>query len=318
MSDHTTELDGGEGPFGPVTRLAKRVLNMPIATVSLDGGETGGDEAWMVDDLSTHAAAAARLEQHPVHSMLESAAAFGASPVFATDGAKLGTLWVASPEVRSFNTEDVQSMQDLAGLAALRFEAGAAAAVQAELLEVAHTEHRRSMVDVLTGVLNRGGISNALETALENGTTSNGLSVVVTDVDKFKSINDTFGHNVGDDVIKAVASRLESSTRDQDSVGRLGGDEFLILLDGCATKAAADRIVTRMFEHVRTDPVRTRGPDGDLEVPVTMSLGVAVIPAGSHCTPDAAIELADQAMYAAKRGGRDRFSIIEAMGLNAA
>lgn len=307
-----------EGPAAPIVRLARRVFSVPTAVVVMDGTATVDAEPLIVRDVRTDAGAVERLARHAAGMVLPGYRSFAAMPLRSLEGDTIGSLWIASLEPMAWDADETRLLGDLAELAAMRFQAGAAAAVQAELLEVAHAEHRRSMLDSMTGVLNRAGISAALESALGAERSEAGVGVVVTDVDRFKSINDTLGHAAGDEVIKAVASRLASTTRDHDAVGRLGGDEFLIVLHGCGTRAAAERIVSRMYERVRTDPVLTRGDETPQEVNITMSLGVAVIPPGAACTPDAAIELADQAMYAAKRGGRDRYSIVEAMGLNAA
>jgi len=306
------------GPFASIVRLARRLFDVPVAMVTLDGTNTAEQTPWATSDARSDPDAWAKLQYHDVCAALPGLTAFAAAALRSADGAIIGSLSIATSESREFTSEDLQHLDDLAALAALRFQAGAAAAVQAELLEVAHHEHRRSLHDALTGVLNRAGISAVLDSALASGRTSEGVTVVVTDVDRFKTINDTLGHAAGDDVIKAVASRLNAATRDRDAVGRLGGDEFLMVLSGCGDQQLAEQVAGRMFESIRANPIRLRRESSPKDAHVTLSMGVAVIPAGIACRPEDALELADQAMYEAKRAGRDQLSVVVAPRVDAA
>ena len=152
-------------------------------------------------------------------------------------------------------------------------------------------------LDALTGLQNRRAGEGLLERAYigtrESGTP---LSVIVADVDHFKSINDTWGHPVGDRVLESVSGLLRASVRATDGVVRWGGEEFLIILSHCELRAAAEQ-AERIRERLERSPQPEAGR-------VTLSLGVAQLaPGESICS---LIERADKALYRAKREGRNR------------
>jgi diguanylate cyclase (GGDEF)-like protein len=154
--------------------------------------------------------------------------------------------------------------------------------------------------DSLTGLWNRAAILNTLATELSRADRDHGsVGVVIVDLDDFKQVNDTHGHLVGDEVLRAVARTMRGNVRPYDSVGRIGGEEFMIVLPGCNAVNAvshAERLRTAMEETV----VQTAaGP-----LSITASLGVSV----GQSSPQAwgLMRAADQALYAAKRAGRNR------------
>ena len=155
-------------------------------------------------------------------------------------------------------------------------------------------EHRlahQASHDSLTGLLNRAAFLSELTNAMEADEV---ITVVFVDLNGFKQINDLWGHERGDEVLRAVAGRLTGTLRPGDPVGRLGGDEFVVLardLNLDAVKSLVDRI-TGLF----ADPVRTRA--GTCHQ-VGLSIGVAT--ARSEDTPDDVLRRADTAMYEAKR-----------------
>ncbi|MBC8078633.1 MAG: GGDEF domain-containing protein [Chloroflexales bacterium] len=155
-------------------------------------------------------------------------------------------------------------------------------------------------IDYLTGVANRRAIVHTLENALDHAHKRRAkVSVILLDIDHFKLINDTFGHNVGDNVLIQVASLLNEHLRASDELGRWGGEEFVIVADATdATEAArlAERLRALVAGH-RFEPV------GQL----TASFGVAVsLP---HDTTAMLVKRADQALYQAKQLGRNRVEV---------
>ncbi|MGW8256686.1 MAG: GGDEF domain-containing protein, partial [Thermoguttaceae bacterium] len=161
---------------------------------------------------------------------------------------------------------------------------------------------KQATYDFLTGLRNREAIMHELHRECER-TSRNGLQlgVVMIDVDHFKRINDTYGHQVGDKVLSEVAKRMAAEARTYESIGRYGGEEFLIVLVECDLNGAG-----KMAERVRS-AVGARDCDVQgLKIPVTISLGAA----SSSClkTPAAEllIEMADSALYRAKQAGRNR------------
>jgi diguanylate cyclase (GGDEF)-like protein/PAS domain S-box-containing protein len=158
---------------------------------------------------------------------------------------------------------------------------------------------RRAMTDSLTGLLNRAGFRTRLEHALL-GALPGAVSIAVIDVDRFKLINDNSGHQIGDFVLREIAQRITSEVRSSDAVGRLGGDEFIILLNTTNWEMIQD-ICHRIVSAVSADPITL--PSGS-KLKTAISCGVARLREG--LTADELINEADLALYEAKRGGRNR------------
>ncbi|MBS7812251.1 PleD family two-component system response regulator [Roseococcus pinisoli] len=152
-----------------------------------------------------------------------------------------------------------------------------------------------AVTDQLTGLRNRRYVRRHLDGLLR----TEEAAVLLMDIDKFKSINDTHGHNVGDAALRNIAERLRIQLRAADVVARYGGEEFLAVLTG-APSGYALAVADRLREAIEAEPMET----GGLAVPITMSIGVAV--GGPGITSDQLIGSADEALYRAKRDGRNR------------
>jgi two-component system cell cycle response regulator len=152
-----------------------------------------------------------------------------------------------------------------------------------------------AVTDQLTGLRNRRYVRRHLDSLLR----TENAAVLILDIDKFKSINDSYGHNMGDAALREVAERLRDQLRAADVVARYGGEEFLAVLAG-AEGPEAMRVAERLRAAVAAKPVEAEGHS----LPVTISIGVAV---GKTGTPaDRLIGAADAALYRAKRDGRNR------------
>jgi diguanylate cyclase (GGDEF)-like protein/PAS domain S-box-containing protein len=158
--------------------------------------------------------------------------------------------------------------------------------------------HAKARHDPLTGLPNRTLLSERLELALQEGVP---LAVLFLDLDQFKIVNDTQGHDAGDQLLVAAADRLQGALRPSDLVARFGGDEFVVLLPNVDDAAQAHDLATRVLEHLR-GPIRI----GPLEVFVTASAGIALSDGGDASS---LISNADAAMYEAKANGRDQISL---------
>ncbi len=165
----------------------------------------------------------------------------------------------------------------------------------------ARIEHQANY-DTLTGLANRSLLQDRLEqallTAAAHGTR---LAVAFVDLDRFKFINDSLGHQFGDDLLKAVASRLQSCVRECDTIARLGGDEFVLLINGHAGADAVRQIMERMLAAVSQPWIIEQG-----EFNVTCSIGVALHPDDGE-DAQTLLKHADSAMYRAKDSGRSNF-----------
>lgn len=126
------------------------------------------------------------------------------------------------------------------------------------------------------------------------------LVVMMADVDHFKTVNDTYGHGIGDAVLKTVASRLSRSLRDADLLGRYGGEEFVFLLPETELETAKDLIAERLREAIAGPGIETESGS----IRVTVSVGVCGDPAGESSLTEL-LKGADAALYAAKRAGRN-------------
>jgi diguanylate cyclase (GGDEF)-like protein/PAS domain S-box-containing protein len=160
-------------------------------------------------------------------------------------------------------------------------------------------EEHRALHDALTGLPNRRLLTNRLYDALaRRHRTGSALAVLFVDLDKFKPINDTYGHAAGDDVLIETARRLTEVVRHSDTVSRLGGDEFIVIAEDAGTPENI-RCLTRRVIEMLAQPIDVGGP----KVEVTASIGVAVVDApegGGEIAPETLISVADEAMYSAK------------------
>ncbi len=163
---------------------------------------------------------------------------------------------------------------------------------------------RQASTDVLTGLPNRAAMTALLDGAMARGRRSGGrLCVAMVDIDLFKRVNDRYGHAVGDLVLRGVAGRMASGLRSTDVVGRFGGEEFLVVLEGTA-EASGALVMERVRQRVGNDPFQVDGHEG---FTVTVSIGVAI--AGDEDDASSLLARADAALYAVKRNGRDRVAV---------
>ncbi len=156
---------------------------------------------------------------------------------------------------------------------------------------------RQALVDDLTGLANRRGLEHEAKAMVQGGP-SDLIAVIYMDVDNFKWMNDTFGHQFGDKALAVVAAHMRQNVRAGDVLARVAGDEF-ICLAGVDSSREAVGIAEQLRESTQSATVR------DLGIPVTLSVGVAVVASGRFDLGDELIE-ADRAMYRAKRAGRNQ------------
>ena len=159
-----------------------------------------------------------------------------------------------------------------------------------------------SITDSLTDLFNRRYFFTLLEGELNRARRYQvGFGVLIMDIDHFKLVNDRFGHQVGDQVLKTFAALARACFREVDTLARYGGEEFVVLLPQ-ATLEDAIQAAERVRLELQTRPISTTaGP-----VPITVSLGITVFQAALDLAPDSLLERADRALYRAKDEGRNR------------
>jgi diguanylate cyclase (GGDEF)-like protein len=169
-----------------------------------------------------------------------------------------------------------------------------------------HELDRLARRDSLTGLHNRRSFHEILPQAISRmARQGRWMALLFVDLDRFKQVNDTRGHEAGDDVLKAVAERLGSCVRMTDTVARLGGDEFTVILEGLAAPEEAATIASKIISALQA-PIETRAGACTIgaSVGIAASLGDAV-------EGDALLKRADDAAYEAKNAGRGRFQAAE-------
>jgi diguanylate cyclase (GGDEF)-like protein len=156
--------------------------------------------------------------------------------------------------------------------------------------------------DALTGLWNRTAILNTLGKELNRVARENqSVSIIMIDIDHFKTINDTHGHLCGDQVLREVAQRMLASIRSYDSLGRMGGDEFLLVAPSGDHKS-----LKMLAERIRAGIGDAEIDTTECKISVTVSLGTATAPKGSSMKVEELIRAADKSLYQAKRRGRNR------------
>jgi diguanylate cyclase (GGDEF)-like protein len=170
----------------------------------------------------------------------------------------------------------------------------------AAVTEQGEADRHAALHDVLTGLPNRALFNDRLEHGIAQARRHGwALAVMFVDLDNFKVINDTRGHAVGDDVLRTIALRLKADTRADDTVSRLGGDEFLYLLMEIRDEKDVTLIAEKIINSIQA-PCDVKVEQASISLSVKASIGIAVFPKCGD-SPEALIKSADTAMYEAKR-----------------
>jgi diguanylate cyclase (GGDEF)-like protein len=157
---------------------------------------------------------------------------------------------------------------------------------------------QQASTDPLTGLANRRGVLQKLDAAFKR---QQPLALLYIDLDKFKPINDQYGHEAGDEVLRKVAALFRACVRDEDTVARLGGDEFIIVLYGLTEKAMVEERVKKIIDLIN-EPMWLN----DLRVKLGASIGITMAPLDGG-TVESLMQAADETMYAVKKAGRNGY-----------
>jgi diguanylate cyclase (GGDEF)-like protein len=180
---------------------------------------------------------------------------------------------------------------------------GIAASFRKQLRAQRRVSHQ-AQYDALTGLLNRKSFEETLGVMIESAKARDAiLAVLFVDLDKFKQVNDVYGHDMGDELLKAVARQLRTTVRDGDAVARLGGDEFMVVLNGLRESEAATIVAGKIVRALST-PFRLRGK----ELHISASVGVSLYPDDGRDV-ETLVKSADTTMYAVKGSGKNDYKI---------
>ncbi|MGI8684612.1 MAG: putative bifunctional diguanylate cyclase/phosphodiesterase, partial [Acidimicrobiales bacterium] len=239
---------------------------------------------------------------HPLEPLVADGlkTAMGA-PVF-QDGQPIGSLVVASHDAdRRYDATQQEMLLAFAEHASLALnDASAVDAMRKAFADAVHQAHH----DTLTGLPNRALVLDRLGQALARPRRDPGeIGVLFVDLDRFKAVNDTLGHSVGDEVLVRIGERLQASVRPDDTVGRLAGDEFVVVCEDVDT--AELLLIAQRVARAIEAPLSLYGRDAV----ITASIGVAHVVGGAQ--PEEVLRDADVAMYRAKQRGRARIEVFD-------
>jgi diguanylate cyclase (GGDEF)-like protein/PAS domain S-box-containing protein len=174
-----------------------------------------------------------------------------------------------------------------------------------DLKKVEELLEHKATHDPLTGLPNRMLLHDRLLHAIDKAKrTKKRLAVLFLDLDKFKSVNDEYGHQCGDELLKLVADRLREAVRECDTISRVSGDEFVIILEELTDSNTSCVVANRILKAISLPHKLS-----ECEISTTISIGIASFPADAD-TPDELLRLSDEAMYRAKTRGRNGYSLV--------
>jgi diguanylate cyclase (GGDEF)-like protein len=237
--------------------------------------------------------------QRPAPAVLAPGTTHWLSAPLTVRGDLLGTLVAGTGRAAPYSTADLEIVAALAGQGAVALEN---ALLFRRVRDLATT-------DGLTGLFNRRHFFELAGPMIGvRGRYGRPLAVVMIDIDHFKAVNDTYGHSVGDVVLREVARRLSGTLRGTDLLCRYGGEEFAALLPETTGGQARDT-ARRLHAAVTTEPVPT--PAGPVDVTVSIGLSGPTGVTAGEADLEALLKRADEALYAAKRAGRNRVASAE-------
>ncbi len=311
-----------EERFDRITRLTRILLRAPIALVTLVDEE----RQWFKSAQGLVDPETPRTASFCAHAILEEETMvvgdaqrderfadnplvldhpnirmYAGTPIHSPDGLRIGTLCVIDLAPRKLSEEELAQLEDLGSLVEISLRAEVLGETERELRAQLSAAERKALLDPLTRLWNREMLERVLTNEIaRSARRALDLTVMMIDLDNFKRVNDTYGHLAGDCVLREASGRIRRSLRDYDTLGRYGGEEFLVVLPECATEGARF-IAERALDNLRSQPIET--PEG--AVSITASIGSCTLRPLSDTPSEALINATDRAMYQAKKDGRD-------------
>lgn len=314
-----------EERFERITRLARRALDVPVAAITIVQNERQWFKSvtgWPVTELPLSKSLCAEVikkgEQIIIEDTLDDLCLMSNSlvcngpkfrfyagyPMKDSDGETIGSFCVMDVKPRKTDSQFSTALADLGDMAQRELLSAELCNAQSVLIAKLGESRREAMFDPLTRLWNRRGGMHLLNIAMDEAAKyDQTLGLLMTDIDNFKSVNDQFGHLVGDQVLRKVATAIVAAVRPEDIVSRYGGEEFMILVRDVDARVCL-AIANRICSGIRELPIRTR----EATVARTMSIGIAMRDHGDVVSTEQLIEKSDEALYKSKDNGRDRVS----------
>ncbi len=318
-----------EESFDRIARLAAGALRSPVSIVSLldddrhvvksSIGLTGRSRVWRKVPLAlrysrqvvstgrpifvgnTHEGGAHHVEST---GPTPDGVAYAVAPIITNDGQAIGSVCVIDTAPHEWTHTEINCLLDIAASLITELE------LRSDLSQKRQTQEHllySTLHDALTGLPNRSLFTERLRHAMRRAARhpDDLFAVLFLDLDRFKDVNDNLGHFAGDELLRAVARRLEACLRPEDTVARLSGDEFAILLESITETSDAGRVAERI-EEALSFSINLAGA----EVTTSASMGI-VTSSMMHDQPEQLLRSADMAMYRAKAAGRARYEMFD-------
>ena len=227
---------------------------------------------------------------------------YAGQPLFSQDQA-IGTLCLLHPQPRSLSQQERSRLRDLAILVEGYLQLRSMGYETRRLRQAVDREQRKALIDPLTQLWNRAALNQFFEREMARAQDAGlRLGAIYIDLDHFKKVNDTYGHPMGDRVIKSLALFLKQRLRKTDHIGRYGGEEFAVVLPDTDAVTAA-----KVLDEIRRRFAEIHYPAQPHDLSCTFSCGIAEL--RDDMDGNALSKQADEALYVAKRGGRNRVEI---------
>jgi diguanylate cyclase (GGDEF)-like protein len=318
-----------EERFDKITRTAKQVFQVPLALITV----IDADRQWFKSVQGTTARGTPRplaicnfaiidaktliiedtlrddrTRDNPVVTIEPKVRFYAGEPLKTPDGYVVGTLCIMDFNPRTLGNQALQVFKDLAGWAEKELHTQILSESQKQLIHELSETQRQIRIDPLTRIWNRRGSMEILEKEINFAKERNeSMAVGIIDIDFFKPINDTHGHLTGDEVLIEVTQRIGRVLSPDTVLGRIGGEEFVIIVPAC-DPGRAKQIADSVCREIRTEPVPTQKKT----IRVTISIGMTFVRDENNVFRNASqlLQAADKALYAAKSSGRDRAVIL--------
>jgi diguanylate cyclase (GGDEF)-like protein len=308
--------------FERITRITQALFNVPIVSFTLidsqrqwfksmqglDVCETSRevsfcahvinqDELFVINDALEDP----RFADNPLVTRDPKIRFYAGYPVRSADGLRIGSLCIIDKKPRFFTDNELASLKDMAAMIETEISAKRNRTIQDQLLDELALAKKQALVDGLTRLWNRSGMEDLVhkQIAIAKETQEN-FGIALIDIDNFKSVNDKYGHSAGDSILRAVAKRLLTGYRATDTVGRWGGEEFLVIMNNSDTDSAFNA-AERARKTLSSQPILFE----NLEITITVTTGLSNFDWADPCETIQLVSSADKALYEGKLEGKN-------------